>query len=130
MDINRLEDINETHGRNVGDEILVELADRMIDIFRTSDVISRYGGDEFMILLDHRSEGKKESAEYVGRKIIEATSRPFLLASGEMVKVDVSVGIAVYPSEGYDSMSILSIADALLCSAKSQAPNSICFYLD
>lgn len=130
LDINKLAEINDIHGREAGDDVLTELADRMVDLFRTSDVISRYGDDEFMILLDYRSENKKESAELVGRKIIEATSRPFALSSGATVKIGVSVGIAVYPSEGYDSISILSIADALLCSAKRQGPNSICFYLD
>jgi len=115
MDLDRFKEVNDRHGHAVGDELLVQVASRLVGCVRKSDTISRVGGDEFIALcgdLDSR-----EGADKVALTIEEALSAPFRLG-GTAVCIGVSIGVGIYPSDGADADTLLSVADAAMYRAK------------
>ncbi|MEX2469490.1 MAG: diguanylate cyclase, partial [Pseudohongiellaceae bacterium] len=127
MDLDHFKDINDTLGHDAGDEMLKKTADRLSDCFRKSDTIARFGGDEFVALmpdLDSRTD-----AELVAAKILEALKQPFKLA-GESRQVTSSVGIALYPGDGEDDVTLMKQADIAMYAAKDGGRDRFVFFAD
>lgn len=127
MDLDHFKKINDTLGHEAGDEMLKKAADRLRDCFRKSDTIARFGGDEFVALmpdLDSRTD-----AELLAAKILEALKPPFTLA-GEFLQVTSSVGIALYPEDGEDDVTLLKRADIALYAAKDGGRDRFVFFAD
>jgi diguanylate cyclase (GGDEF)-like protein/PAS domain S-box-containing protein len=115
MDLNRFKGINDTHGHEIGDQLLKGIAARLVSCVRDTDTVCRRGGDEFLILLAE-IEGQQDAATITG-KILAALADPFAL-DGAAVFVGVSIGISVFPDDGDDAASLLRSADKAMYRAK------------
>lgn len=121
MDLDNFKQINDTLGHGSGDILLQQVAQRLTQCVRESDVVARLGGDEFVILLYELSS--ENSAEGVTKKILHCLHEPFTLASQE-IGVSASIGIALFPDHGADGMSLLEKADAAMYQAKIRGQNN------
>ncbi len=125
LDLDRFKEINDVYGHNVGDLLLVEIANRLTTTIRECDVVSRLGGDEFVII---QSDLKNISdCEIVLQRLLEYISRPFYIESHEL-SVTASAGISVFPDHGADGESLLKCADLAMYSAKNKGKNNYQFY--
>jgi len=111
----------------VGDQLLVEVADRLKDEIRTGDTLARLGGDEFMLLLPQPTT--RVQAERVAQKLIASLQQPFYLRTKE-VYINVSIGIAVYPDDSSDINTLIKNADMAMYDVKSSGKNGYAFYND
>ena len=125
MDLDRFKNINDTFGHDAGDAMLQEMAKRLTQTLRTSDVVARLGGDEFVVLLQETDEEKNVAA--VARKILTAVVRPVVLL-GQECRVTASVGICVYPDDAQDEQSLMKNADIAMYRAKEEGKNNYKFY--
>jgi diguanylate cyclase len=117
VDVDRFKHINDTLGHGIGDHLLKSIAQRLVACLRSSDTVSRYGGDEFVVLLPEVAHS--EDAALSARKILAALSTPHRIEQQEL-HVTVSVGIGVYPEDGTDAEALLKNADTALLNAKAQ----------
>lgn len=119
IDIDRFKAINDSHGHSTGDALLAAVAGRMRARLRASDLIARFGGDEFVVLLP--STGKSQAGQ-VAQTLIEVLSEPFQL--GEVrLPVSASIGVADFPDTAQDLEGLLSKADEGLYRAKKEGRN-------
>jgi diguanylate cyclase (GGDEF)-like protein/PAS domain S-box-containing protein len=127
IDIDNFKKINDTLGHPVGDELLIELAARLRDSIRETDTVSRFGGDEFIILL----EGVDQSyqVQKVVDKLMLCLSAP-IKTLAETLHVSGSMGIAIYPEDGLDIPTLIRCADISMYKAKQQGKNTYCFFED
>ncbi|MFJ4158233.1 diguanylate cyclase domain-containing protein [Pseudomonas sp. NPDC089752] len=116
LDSDHFKQINDNLGHAVGDEVLINVADRVRAQLREHDLVARLGGDEFAVLLTPLQS--REDAERIAEKIIASMHLPMLLDSGGSISTSLSVGIAFYPEDGDDSASLLNAADAAMYQAK------------
>ncbi|MFC4065763.1 putative bifunctional diguanylate cyclase/phosphodiesterase [Actinoplanes subglobosus] len=115
IDLDRFKEINDTLGHHTGDELLVEVAQRLDDGCRGDDVVVRLGGDEFALIMPTTPD-QPEAVE-AGHRILEVLRRPIQL-SGLTVDIDASIGVAVYPRDGADAAELLQHADVAMYAAK------------
>ena len=127
LDLDRFKLINDSFGHVVGDQLLVEVAERLKQEIRTGDTLARLGGDEFMLLLPQPTS--REQAEKVAQKLIASLQQPFYLRSKE-VYVNVSIGIAVFPDDSADINTLIKNADMAMYDVKSTGKNGYAFYDD
>lgn len=117
VDSDNLKAVNDTYGHETGNRLLTHVVNGIKSVLRSTDVIARYGGDEFVVLLPETGpEGAREVADRVGEAV---AATPFA-ARGERVAVSVSVGVASYPSDGADPREILDKADQAMYRSKEQ----------
>jgi two-component system cell cycle response regulator len=116
LDLDRFKQVNDVHGHQVGDAVLVQVADRFREEVREVDVAARYGGEEFVVVLPETGlDGAQHLAERVCERI---RSRPLHTAAGDL-SVTVSVGVAVYPAHGDSPEALIRAADQALYAAKA-----------
>ncbi|MBV8084205.1 MAG: GGDEF domain-containing protein [Chloroflexi bacterium] len=115
MDLDGFKAINDTHGHDVGDHVLVEVGRRLSGVLRGSDTVARMGGDEFAVVIEGAAGA--EVAMALARKLLEALRQPIDL-SGETVQVGASLGVALCPTHGNDVDTLLRHADAAMYRAK------------
>ncbi|WP_343598060.1 diguanylate cyclase [Pseudomonas sp.] len=116
LDSDHFKQINDSLGHAVGDQVLINVADRVRAQLREHDLVARLGGDEFAVLLTPLHS--REDAERIAEKIIASMQLPMLLDGGESLTTSLSVGIAYYPDDGSDPASLLNAADAAMYQAK------------
>ncbi len=125
LDLDCFKFINDTLGHPFGDRVLTEVAGRLRLCLRESDTIARFGGDEFVALIeDFAAPGDVVS---VAQKILHALRWPFLL-DGETCHVTASIGIGLFPNDGADFESLLKSADIAAYRTKEQGKNNYLFY--
>ncbi|MBV8490272.1 MAG: diguanylate cyclase [Candidatus Eremiobacteraeota bacterium] len=120
LDLDRFKEINDTFGHHVGDEVLRAVAERLRTTLRESDTIARFGGDEFVIL-EPVVDGPADSAD-LARKLTTALQDP-LVIEGTSHDVRVSIGIAMYPTDGSTIEELMEAADRALYRAKREGRN-------
>lgn len=125
VDVDHFKGINDTLGHAIGDELLKSIAQRLIACVRSSDTVSRQGGDEFLVLLSE--VGRTDIAARSAQKILTAVGAPHRIEQHE-VHVTVSIGISVYPQDGSDAETLLKNADTALLRAKSHGRSRHQFY--
>ncbi|MGQ0658895.1 MAG: EAL domain-containing protein [Chromatiales bacterium] len=125
MDLDRFKTINDTLGRQVGDRLLVLVAERLRHCVREADTVARLGGDEFTFMLENLKTA--EEAAIVAQKLLRAMSAPFTL-EGQEIYVTPSVGITVYPFDDDNADGLMNNADAAMYRAKSLGRNSYQFF--
>ncbi|HYN02664.1 MAG TPA: GGDEF domain-containing protein [Vicinamibacteria bacterium] len=111
LDLDDFKAVNDSFGHGSGDRLLVELATRVRSSVRAGDTVARFGGDEFVVLLD--SVTGPENASRVAAKVLDAVRAPFQL-DGHEVSIAASVGVSVYPRDGTSPDELVSSADAAM----------------
>lgn len=125
IDLDRFKVVNDTRGHVQGDLLLQQVAARLRRCLRSSDTLSRLGGDEFTILVpDLRGAG---DAQTKAQRILEELRRPFRI-EGEDVAISASVGVALYPGHGANEDEIVRNADLAMYQAKRRGKDSVCFF--
>ena len=114
LDVDHFKDVNDTLGHAAGDELLVQLAQRLREQIGPEDMLGRLGGDEFVILLPQRNA---EGAERVAAGITEALAAPLRLGT-KLMPMSVSIGISLYPDHATDIDTLMQQADAAMYMAK------------
>lgn len=121
LDLDEFKPVNDTHGHRAGDEVLRVIAGRLQDCLRSADTVARFGGDEFVVLVDGLA--RREDADAVATKIIEAIARPIPVtwaasAADAAVHISCSIGISAYPADGTLPETLVRHADAAMYLAK------------
>ncbi|MBT8436308.1 MAG: EAL domain-containing protein [Gammaproteobacteria bacterium] len=125
LDLDRFKLINDSFGHVVGDQLLVEVAERLKAEIRTGDTLARLGGDEFMLLLPQPTS--REQAEKVAQKLIASLQQPFYL-KGKEVYINISIGISVFPVDSSDINTLIKNADMAMYDVKATGKNGYTFY--
>ena len=125
LDLDHFKDINDTYGHDVGDLILKEVARKLLLSTRKEDTVSRFGGDEFIILLQDVS--KVSDARRVAESILQTLSEP-IRVGGHTFSITCSLGVCLAPQDGCIPTQLLKAADIALYQAKIAGRNNIQFY--
>jgi diguanylate cyclase (GGDEF)-like protein len=116
LDLDGFKQVNDTHGHEVGDEVLREFARRLRASVRGGDVVARLAGDEFVVLLDGERQ-PAQVAESVAQSILHAMEAPFDVG-GQQLAMAGSIGIAVQATGRFDRERLLRLADEAMYAAK------------
>lgn len=125
IDLDRFKEINDTLGHHVGDELLVQAANRLRECVRETDTVARLGGDEFTVVLSQLHG--TEDVERLTQEVIEKLAEPYRLA-GEVAHVSASVGVTLYPTDANNLEQLLRNADQAMYVAKEQGRNRFSFF--
>ncbi|RZJ62259.1 MAG: GGDEF domain-containing protein [Acidovorax sp.] len=115
MDLDGFKPVNDRHGHDVGDELLVAVTRRLQGHLRQSDVVARLGGDEFVVMTGDL--GNAQQAHELGLKLLDAFRSPFSLGHLQ-VSVGLTIGYALAPEDTNDAVGLLKLADAAMYSGK------------
>ncbi|SHK00699.1 diguanylate cyclase (GGDEF) domain-containing protein [Bradyrhizobium lablabi] len=121
LDLDKFKNVNDTLGHPAGDQLLIEVARRLNSSLRDTDVLARFGGDEFAIIQENE-KNQSEGAIKLALRIIGLIQQPFDL-NGHRVSIGTSIGIAFAPEHGADAETLLKRADLALYAAKSGGRN-------
>ncbi|MEX0615589.1 MAG: EAL domain-containing protein, partial [Methylophaga sp.] len=125
IDLDRFKEVNDTLGHEVGDQLLLEAAQRIQLCVRQSDIVARLGGDEFVVSLPVETDTMHIGG--LAQKIIDAITQPFTL-NEHLAYVSASIGIATYPSDAEDAETLLSCADQAMYAAKNRGRSGFSFF--
>jgi diguanylate cyclase (GGDEF)-like protein len=115
IDLDHFKPINDTFGHDVGDQALRQVARQLQDCVRAADTVGRLGGDEFVVLLAELSD--TDAILAIAEKLHRAVHQPFIV-SGQELSISCCIGVAVYPDDGTDALSLTKNADDAMYRAK------------
>lgn len=118
LDLDHFKELNDTYGHLKGDQILQEVARRLLSTLRQSDTVARMGGDEFCVILENITQ--PEDAANVAQKLLEVLAQPYTVDEGITWTLSASIGISLYPRDGDDVESLLICADIAMYRAKKK----------
>ena len=122
IDSDNLKQVNDSYGHKAGDQLLTLLANCIQRLLRDADIIARFGGDEFVVLLP---ESTTDGALIVAKKICSSVADTLLEFDGGTVKITVSIGFATYPDDGLTLDSLVGNADKAMYKAKTEGRNQV-----
>lgn len=125
IDLDRFKVVNDTYGHDIGDHLLIAVADRLKHRLRDTDIVARISGDEFILLLE-----EPDSAAIVAKiakEILAHLSLPIIIDSHQLM-INASIGISIYPQDGTNRSILLKNADTALYRAKNSGRNKYVFY--
>ena len=125
MDLDNFKNINDSLGHHIGDMLLREIAERLLQCVREEDTVARIGGDEFLVLLPDIEKGEQAAA--VAKKILATTARPFLLQEHQ-IHTTISIGISICPDDAQEPQLLMRHADSALYQAKGQGRDNYQFF--
>ena len=136
LDLDKLKPINDTHGHEAGDALLIEVAQRLSQCVRVSDTVARLGGDEFVVMLTDLGSDLTESASQAGvvaEKVWSAVAQPYRLKTGEapasqlVVNCAASIGVVLFGDADTSPQNLLKRADLAMYRAKKAGGNLVVF---
>ncbi|WP_418117595.1 EAL domain-containing protein [Variovorax sp. 350MFTsu5.1] len=125
VDLDRFKHINDTLGHGVGDEMIKTCGKRLRKLLHDSDVVARFGGDEFVLLMENLDSAN--DAAVLAEKVLDRCAEPFII-EGRELHVSASVGVSIYPENGGDAETLLKNADTAMYRAKEKGRNTYRFY--
>ena len=125
LNVNQFKFVNDSLGHRAGDELLKELARRLLGVVRHDDTVARLGGDEFAVIVEHYRDD--EPIELLPDRLLKVTAEPFRLEGGEVV-VGASVGVALYPGDAIDVETLSRNAATAMRHAKEQRASAFRFF--
>ncbi|WP_294966924.1 EAL domain-containing protein [Sulfurimonas sp.] len=125
IDLDMFKEINDSFGHNFGDKVLINISQRISLVMRENDILSRHGGDEFLIFLDGITSNKE--IENIVKKIMSCLSKPIYFNTNK-ISVTVSVGISIFPNDGDSVDNLMKFADSAMFKAKDDGRNTFKFY--
>jgi diguanylate cyclase (GGDEF)-like protein len=125
IDLDRFKTINDSLGHQTGDALLKVVAERLSGSIREADTVSRFGGDEFVVLLDGVS-GSSEALQ-IAQRLLVSLREPYLVETLEL-NVSCSVGIAMFPGDAADMDELMRHADAAMYEAKASGRDGVYFF--
>lgn len=126
VDLDEFKSVNDKHGHDIGDELLVHFADIFRKCVRVEDMVCRFGGDEFIIVI---TQSNREMVEDIVKRIIAEIRIPFVVNSLSL-SITVSIGISVYPDSGKKIDDLIVMADRAMYLAKEGGKNNFAFASD
>ncbi|OTE95444.1 hypothetical protein BCS42_00690 [Crenothrix sp. D3] len=126
MDLDKFKAVNDKLGHAAGDELLKQVAARIIDCLRDSDMVARLGGDEFVFVLENLKI--PEMADIIALKVIASLTLPFQLSDNNTVQIGASIGISIYPQHGNTPESLMDHADTALYQAKDNGRSCFAYF--
>ncbi|MDR6984127.1 diguanylate cyclase (GGDEF)-like protein [Rheinheimera pacifica] len=124
IDVDKFKNINDAHGHDVGDQVLLEVANRLKAFIREGDMVSRWGGDEFVCLL---LEVKQQSdVRNLAQQLVMRVAEDFIL-DGQTLHIHISIGIAIAPQDGETAAILFKHADTAMYKAKALKPQVALF---
>jgi diguanylate cyclase (GGDEF)-like protein len=128
LDLDKFKFVNDSYGHEVGDKLLIKVAEILTRAVRKSDTVARLGGDEFTIILPNvKDHYDRKAVGSVAEKIINQISQEIVI-DGHPIKIGVSIGIAIYPNHGIDVSSLNKHADIAMYQAKDGGRGQHVFY--
>ncbi len=125
LDLDKFKHVNDSLGHAVGDQLLQAVSTRLVQCVRSTDTVSRHGGDEFVILL--ADERRPQDAALAAEKVLLALSAPFAI-EGQHLHTSTSIGISVFPLDGADAAVLIKNADTAMYHAKERGRNNYQFF--
>ena len=125
LDLDRFKVINDSLGHSVGDQLLSHVAERLSRVVRETDSVARWGGDEFVMLLEQITS--HDSIVKIAEEVVHSLDAPILVGGHELY-ISASIGIAIYPQDGEDPVSLLKHADISMYKAKERGLGEYCFF--
>jgi len=125
LDLDNFKYINDSHGHELGDEVLISVAHRLKRTVSNKAICTRFGGDEFIILLNNIHD--KEEVETISSAIINAFKEPFHI-QGNQFFMSASLGITLYPKDAKNSSDLIKNADTAMYVSKNSGKNQFTFY--
>ncbi|WP_292932773.1 EAL domain-containing protein [Noviherbaspirillum sp.] len=125
IDLDHFKPINDTQGHDIGDQVLKQVAKRLLDCTRQEDIVGRLGGDEFVIALPHPDDAHGPTT--VAQNIVERISAPYYIGSLQL-HVSPSIGISMYPRHGDNLDALIKCADIAMYEAKKAGRKCYRFY--
>ena len=125
IDLDRFKSINDTLGHPIGDKLLKEVASRLSTVINPGDMITRFGGDEFVVL--QTITKRRQDADWLAQRLARTLKEPFEI-DGHRIDIGASIGIAMAPSDGVDADQLLKKADMALYAAKNGGGGSHRFF--
>jgi diguanylate cyclase (GGDEF)-like protein/PAS domain S-box-containing protein len=125
LDVDRFKHINDSLGHGIGDRLLQSVAQRLLACVRSTDTVSRQGGDEFVVLLSQVTHAR--DAAVISDKILAALSAPHSIDRHDL-HVTVSIGVVTYPDDGTEAETLLKNADFAMYHAKDSGRNNYQFF--
>ena len=124
IDLDGFKAVNDTLGHDAGDDVLKQVARRLLDCVRETDTVARIGGDEFLLVATELHSS--DDAAQIAGKIIHLMSQPFMV-NGQQARIGTSIGIAFYPENGKDMDRLIKLADEAMYRVKNSGKNSFTF---
>jgi diguanylate cyclase (GGDEF)-like protein/PAS domain S-box-containing protein len=125
LDLDGFKHINDSLGHPTGDKLLQSIAKRLVDCVRTSDTVSRQGGDEFIVLLSEMEHS--ENAAVTARRMLQSVSEPHSIDRHDLL-VTTSMGVSVFPDDGLDAETLIKNADTAMYQAKENGRQTYQFF--
>ena len=125
LDLDRFKNVNDTFGHSMGDDLLGQVAERILACTRVRDTVGRLGGDEFGLIAITSND--LDAVATLAENLIQALQKPFRLA-GHEVTVTPSVGIALSPTDSIDTEALIKFSDMAMYQAKTAGRNTYRFY--
>lgn len=130
IDLDHFKTINNTKGHSVGDQILIETAKRIFNVVRQCDTVARFGGDEFVVLINTSKDDQIQAtadAQFVAEKILAELEKPYYIDACDF-RTSASIGIAMFMDLEHSIDDLLKYADSAMHNAKASGRNTFSFF--
>lgn len=119
LDLDKFKPINDTYGHDAGDRVLISVAERLKRCLRKNDIVIRWGGDEFLIVIEHQSD-----INFIAEKLLRQLGEEIDLGNGVFDHIGASIGVSMFPAHGFKLESLVHCADQAMYQIKQSGRNN------